>query len=332
MPTRDVALALDIGGTKLAGALVDAGGIVHVRRVRPTEGLRDADGDRLWGTLLGLVKEVLDAAGAAEVVGIGVGSAGPLDPIHGTVSPVNIPAWRCFPLADRLADSAPALPVRLAGDGICMAVGEHWQGAARGVDDVLAIVVSTGVGGGLILSGRLHAGRSGNAGHIGHVVVDMDGDPCACGGMGCVEAVASGPSMVAWARRNGWRPAGTVGDAAAAEVSAVDLAAAARAGEPVALAAFERAGRALAAGVASAAALCDLSHTVIGGGVARSADVLFPPLLAAFARYGRLGFIRDVRFETAKLGGAAGLVGAAALVFEPDRYSGRDVVCRSPSP
>src|SRR5262249_21315893 len=158
--------------------------------------------------------------------------------------------------AARFSAMFAGVPVYLAGDGMCAAAGEHWRGAAQKIDDVIVLVVSTGVGGGLIQGGRLFSGRSGNAGHIGHTVVDLEGDPCPCGGRGCVEAIASGPSMVAWAASHGWTGS-----------SAVDLAASARAGDSIALQAFERAGHAVAAGIVSAAAIADLSAAVVGGGV-----------------------------------------------------------------
>ncbi len=122
--------------------------------------------------------------------GIGVGSAGPLDPRRGTVSPVNIPAWREFPLVDTLGEVLPGRPVRLAGDAQCMALGEWWRGlaedgAARS-RAMLGMVVSTGVGGGFVLDGVPYVGPTGNAGHIGHITVDPGGEPCPCGGVGCV--------------------------------------------------------------------------------------------------------------------------------------------------
>jgi glucokinase len=141
---------------------------------------------------------------------VGIGSAGPVDPTHGTVSPVNIPAWRDFPLVEHVA-ALPAVAaghraVTLIGDGSAMAAGEHWRGAARGYDDALCLVVSTGVGAGLIVDGALRTGPSGNAGHLGHVTVDIDGEDCVCGSRGCVETIASGTSIARWAVRQGWSP------------------------------------------------------------------------------------------------------------------------------
>ncbi|GAA4557797.1 ROK family protein [Planotetraspora kaengkrachanensis] len=312
----DFALAVDIGGTKVAAALVAADGTVAERRVVPTAG--SPDPEEVWRPVAGLVADLRAAAGAGRVAGVGVGSAGPIHLPEGSISPVNIPAWRRFPLLERLAELVPGVPVRLAGDGSCAAVGEHWRGAGQGVDDLLAIVVSTGVGGGLIQAGRLVAGPTGNAGHIGHMVVDHDGVPCPCGGRGCVEAMSSGPSMVTWALKSGWQ-------APVPAPTGVDLADAARAGDPHANEAFQRSGRSLAAGIVSTAAICDLSRVVIGGGVAAAHDLLFPPLRAAIAEHGRLAFLRQLTVATASLGNAAGLVGAAALVLAPEAYAGRGV-------
>lgn len=184
-----------------------------------------------------------------------------------------------------------------------MAMGEQWCGAGRGAQFLLGMVVSTGVGGGLVLDGAPYDGRTGNAGHVGHVVVAPDGeDACTCGGRGCVETIASGPSLVRWARRHGWE--GT--DAKA-------LGGAANQGDELALKAFERGARAVAAMIASVGAVCDLDLVVIGGGVAKSGALLFDPLRAALTDYAGLEFLRGLRVVPAELGGDAGLVGAAAL-------------------
>ena len=126
----------------------------------------------------------------------GVGCGGPMAPAGETVSPLNIPAWRRFPLRARLADLV-GVDVAVDNDAKALALGEGWTGAARGAADYLAMVVSTGVGGGVVLDGRLLDGAGGNAGHIGHVVVEPDGRPCACGGRGCLEAEASGTAIAA---------------------------------------------------------------------------------------------------------------------------------------
>jgi glucokinase len=226
----------------------------------------------------------------------------------------------------------------------------------------MCLVVSTGVGAGLIVDGVLRLGPSGNAGHLGHITVDVEGEECPCGSRGCVETMSSGTSITRWAVQHGWRHAAsqpapasalaaqgvaaaavsaarstsaaahsdnvvvaaqTIAQAAAPlaataaignAVTAADIAASARAGDEIALAAFERAGRALAAGIAAAATLVDLRVAVVGGGVAKAGPVLFDPLRRHLARYASLPFTRDLEVLPATLGGDAGLIGAAAAL------------------
>jgi glucokinase len=240
---------------------------------------------------------------------VGIGSAGPVDASAGTVSPVNVPGWRDFPLVERVRAATGGLPVELIGDGVAITAAEHWQGAARGHDNALCMVVSTGVGGGLVLGGRLHPGPTGNAGHIGHISVDLDGDPCPCGSRGCVERIASGPNIARRALEGGWHP-GPGGDTSAAAVAG-----AARAGDPVAVASFERAAQALAAGIAATATLVEIDIAVIGGGVAGAGDILFAPLRKALTDYATLSFVRRLTVAPALMGTDAGLVGAAAAAL-----------------
>ena len=301
--TERLTLAVDIGGTKLAVALVDPAGAVVYKTTRFTPQCVGAE--ELWAAVEAMITGAIHRAGGM-LGAVGIASPGPLDLTAGTTSPVNIACWRNFPLRDRVAAAAPGVPVRIAGDALCMALGEHWRGAGRGAQFLLGMVVSTGVGGGLVLGGAPYLGRTGNAGHVGHVVVDPDGQPCACGGRGCVETVAAGPALVRWARANGWSaPPGAGGK---------ELAAAASVGEAVPTRAFHRAAAALAVMIASAAAVCDLDLVVIGGGIGRSGPVLFEPLRAAVASYAGLGFLSGLRVVPAALGADAGLVGAAALL------------------
>ncbi|HYO03393.1 MAG TPA: ROK family protein [Mycobacterium sp.] len=293
-------LALDIGGTKIAVGLVDPDGnlIHHAQLPTPHEGA-----EAIWSVAEGLLADAV-AVADGDVRGVGVASAGPIDLPGGTISPINITAWQHFPIVDRVA-TATGLPVRLGGDGLCMAMGERWRGAGRDAQFMLGMVVSTGIGGGLVLDGAPYDGRTGNAGHVGHVVVDPDGALCTCGGHGCVETVASGPHLARWARENGW--------AATPEADAKELADAANEGDPVALRSFRRGATAIATTIASVAAVCDLDLVVIGGGVAKSGALLFDPLREALTRYAGLDFIRGLRVLPAELRGDAGLVGAAAL-------------------
>jgi glucokinase len=309
-----LALAVDIGGTKLAVGLVEPAGRVVTWTLVPTPAGLDAE--QLWRTLDALITDVLDGASVtpADLVGCGCGCGGPMEWPSGVVSPLNIPAWRGFPLRRRLTERLGGITVRVHNDAICMVAAEHWRGAGRGRDNVLGMVVSTGVGGGLVLDGQLIRGASGNAGHIGHVVVDPDSGPlCGCGGRGCAEAIARGPALVLWAQAEGWRPDQK-------DATAKDLAADGALGHPIGLAAMRRAGRALGIAIASATSLCDLEVVSVGGGLSQAGPLLFDPLEEALRAHARLAFTRQVRVVPAALGQSAGLVGAAALIFAADRY------------
>lgn len=302
--TSRFALAVDLGGTKTESALVDTEGIVLAgsRFRAPTGPTRDSEG------LAASVTEVVTQAAAAlpsgaELIGAGIGSAGPVNEVDGRVSPLNLPAWREFPLRELVASSLPNTPVTLRMDGIAIALAEHWVGAARGYDNVMGMIVSTGIGGGLILHGNTVSGPTGNAGHIGHVEVAGFDDPCKCGGIGCVEAIASGPHTVAWANAQGW--VGSTGE---------ELAASNLAGDPIAAAAIERSGRAIGQAIASATALVDLEIVAIGGGFSLVSPDLFTHMRTAVATRKQFGFVTKVRIVPTGLSSDGPLIGAAALV------------------
>ncbi|MEU9734604.1 ROK family protein [Streptomyces sp. NPDC048002] len=299
--------ALDIGGTKIAGALIDDAGALLKRAELPTPARESTS--RLAGTVDAVIDELATHPAWGTVRGMGIASAGPVDTATGTVSPVNIPAWRAFPLVESVR-AHPMLfdgidPV-LIGDAVAVAAAEHWLGAARGAVNALCMVVSTGVGGGYVLDGRLHPGPTGNAGHIGHISVAMDGPPCACGARGCVEAYASGTAIARHAVQAGWTPP------PGQEPTAAAVAEAARAGDARALAAFDRSARALAAAIAGSATLLEIEVAVIGGGVAQAGDVLFTPLRRHLRGFAVLDFTRRLTVRPAALARDAGLVGAAA--------------------
>ena len=272
-------LAIDIGGTKQAVGIVDDGGHVVARTERPT------DRAEPWPGLAALVSATLDGVSAPPIA-VGVGCGGPMSAGGDLVSPLNIPGWRDFPLRPRLAELT-GLPVLVDNDAKALALGEGWCGAARGCSDFLAMVVSTGVGGGIVLDGRLLDGADGNAGHVGHLVVEPDGRPCACGSRGCLEAEASG------------------------------LAIAAITGHPPAdapLAVRERTGRLVGRAVADVCVLLDVGLAVVGGSVALGfGDVFFAAAQAELGRRARISFARGARIVPAGLGADGPLIGAAAV-------------------
>lgn len=294
-------LAVDLGGTKVEAALVSPSGeLVPGTRARAPTG-RTSSTQQLAAAVESVVSE---ARGDVVVAGVGIGSAGPISIGDGRVSPLNLPAWRDYPLRDQIAGLIPGAEVVLRIDGAAIALAERWVGAAVGADNLLGMVVSTGVGGGLILGGSVVNGPSGNAGHIGHVEVAGFDDPCFCGGRGCLEAVASGPQSVAWARAQGW--SGETGE---------DLAASAASGDTVARSAIERSARAVGQAIASATALVDLDVVAIGGGFSQSAPDYLDLVREPIARRD-WDFVRSVRVVPSGLSGEGPLIGAAALLLQ----------------
>lgn len=279
-------LAVDIGGTKLAAAVVDDGGDIVARAAAPTAG---ADAESLWDRL----RTVVDTAAAAHgFSACGVGCGGPMRDGGAFVSPLNIGQWRDFPLKARLAAHL-GVPVHVDNDAKALALGEGWRGAAAGAANYLAMVVSTGVGGGIVVDGRLLDGADGNAGHIGHLIVVPEGERCTCGARGCLEAEVSGTAL------------------------------ARRLGRPAAEAPPEwrvRCGTLVGRAVGSVANLLDLPLALVGGSVALGFG---EPFFAAAQReidlVCRLGFSVGARIAPVGLGADAPLIGAAAVARRQHR-------------
>jgi glucokinase len=275
-------LAIDIGGTKLAAGLVDDRGGVRWRASVPTP--RGTDAEALFSCLAALMA----TAPSGDVMVCGVGVGGPMVADGEQVSPLNIPAWRDFPLRGRLAQLT-GLPTFVDNDAKALALAEGWRGGAAGVDSYLAMVVSTGVGGGIVLNRRLLDGAEGNAGHIGHVVVVPDGRLCRCGGRGCLEAEASGTAIAAISGRP------------AAEADAALVA---------------RTGRLVGQAVGSVANLLDFKLAVVGGSVALGyGAAFFAAAQAQLDRGATLPYSRGARIRPVGLGPDGPLVGAAAVGF-----------------
>ncbi len=276
-------LAVDIGGTKLAAALVSGdGSIVATERVATPD---TDEAEEVFGALAAVVDRVRSTSAALPEI-CGVGCGGPMLADGETVSPLNIRAWNRFPLRERLA-AATGLTVAVDNDAKALALGEGWLGVARGVSNYLAMVVSTGIGGGIVLDGRLLDGALGNAGHIGHMVVEPDGRPCVCGGRGCLEAEASGLSIESMTGRP-----------------------AAQASDPE----RRRAGTLVGRAVASVANLLDLQLAVVAGSVALGfGESFFDAAQVEIELRARLDFSKSTRIIAAGLGADGPLVGAASV-------------------
>jgi glucokinase len=276
------ALAIDIGGTKLSAGIVDGEGKLLERRDTATPPTRDPD------VVLGALESLMDAFPWHGAMVCGVGCGGPMTPGGEAVSPIHIPAWRGFPLKQRLGD-ATGLPTFVENDAKALTLGEGWVGAAAGAQNYLGMVVSTGVGGGIVLEGRLLGGAAGNAGHIGHVIVEPEGRTCFCGSRGCLEAEASGRAIEAITGRPPWE-----------------------AGPET----VRRTGRLVGRAVVSTANLLDLQLAVVAGSVALGfGSPFFAAAQAEIDALAQLEFSRGTRIVPAALGPAAPIVGAAAVGF-----------------
>jgi len=289
-------LALDIGATKVAIAIIDERHQILERLEVPSN-----TGEVIWPSLEAAIK-------GFEVDLIGVASAGPIDRENGTISPVNIPQWRAFPIAENLMKLFPGRKVALLGDCTAVALAENRLGAGVRVSNMLGVVVSTGIGGGLVIDGKAFHGETGNAALFGHHSIAFDSDvKCDCGRIGCLETFARGPKMVEYARRFGWN--------AGQDFKA--LAQSAREGDPIALDAIDKGTLALAVGITNVLNILDLHTVVIGGGVSFSGPIYWEPFLQHFkAERNHAGFLDEVNVYPAKLQADAGLVGASLFAQE----------------
>ncbi|MDR7419289.1 MAG: ROK family protein [Armatimonadota bacterium] len=306
-------LGVDLGGTKILTALVNGRGQVlqRARIATPAGGPED-----VVAAIVATVHDVTHQAHleAGAVRGIGVGAPGPMDPETGVVfEPPNLPGWRDVPLGAMLTVRL-GMPAFVENDANAAALGERWAGAGAGIDDLIYMTVSTGIGGGLILNGDLYHGVSGTAGEVGHMVIDPRGPRCPCGRTGCLEAIASGTSIARDAREavRAGRPT-ALAALAPGDLDAAAVARAAHDGDPVAREIYARAASALGTGIANLVNLLNPAMVIIGGGVARAGDLIFAPVRRivrqeVFERPGAA-----VQIVPALLGDDVGAVGAAAV-------------------
>lgn len=312
-------LGIDVGGTKIAAALIDAEGHPHGLRAVPT--LAHEGAEAILGRILALARAVM-AKTSVMPAAVGVGTGGQVDPTTGEIlfATELLPGWTGLPLARRLRE-ALGVPVRVANDVHAMALGEAIYGAGRGVRYGLYVAVGTGIGGGWVLDGRLYYGRSGLAGSVGHVKVEPNGRPCTCGGRGCVEQYASGPAIAEHYRQL---------RGLAAIPSGQEVVAAMNAGDPLAHLAVQEAGRWLGLALASLVNAMEPDVIVIGGGVAAAGEPFFSAIRASLAQHA-LPSARSTSVIPAALGPHAGVIGAGVLarqelgsqgsVFSTDRQT-----------
>jgi glucokinase len=312
-----IVLGLDFGGTKLAAGLVDTtSGAVLRRAVCPTPAAGGAESS--LAAMVDIACDLLDTSLqplASSLSAIGVSFGGPVAPDGRTVRfSMHIPGWEGLPLAERL-EAMFGAPATLANDGDAAALAESRFGAGRGVQHMLYLTVSTGIGGGVIIGGQLHRGTRARGGEVGHQILKPDGPPCPCGRNGCLESLASGLAVAREARARlaapGRQPS-VLDQIALDVVTARDIAAAVVAGDALAQAVWAEAMEWLGIGVASACNLLDPGRVVIGGGLTRAGALLFEPVRRV-ADYRLMQ--PEIEIVPAALGDDVGILGGAALVI-----------------
>ena len=307
-------LAIDIGGTKLAAGVVDADGKMLERGEVPTlahEGLGP-----VLERIVALGRDLLARAAAQKepVQRIGIGCAGPVDLEAGKVfNPPNLPGWSEVSLV-RHIESALGLPAVLENDANAAALGEFRYGAGKGARSLVYFTVSTGIGGGIILDGKVWHGLKDAAGEVGHMTVCPEGPVCGCGNRGCLEAMASGPSIarrareaVATGRLTRLREVPVVTSAAVVRL--------AQEGDAVALEVWDAAVKHLGIGVVAVITILAPERVVLGGGVTGAGNFLFEPLRAEVRRRVKLAPVESVLILPAALGPDVGILGAAAVAM-----------------
>jgi glucokinase len=300
-------LALDIGGTKLAAGVVDTAGSVRSFIVESTQA--EEGPERGLERLFALGRSAVEESGVAwpAISAVGIGAGGPLDAARGVlIAPPHLPGWVNVPLT-QLAEEALGIPAALENDATAAAAGEHRFGAGAGTRHMVYLTISTGVGGGIVIDGRLYRGAGGNGGELGHVTVDYDGRPCrGCGRRGCLEAYVSGTSIAERAREAGMDGA-----------VAADVTAAAMAGDPVASAVWDETVNALACGLTSIVNLFEPELVVLGGGVVSgTGEQLLRPVRTRVLADSMPPAAAGVQIVEAGLGERVGVVGAAAIAIE----------------
>jgi glucokinase len=307
-------LGIDIGGTKLAAGIVSAEGNILVRGEIPTlarEGL-----EPVLDRIVGLGRDLLARAAAKKepVKRIGVGCAGPVDIGAGKVfNPPNLPGWSEVSLVERV-EAALGLPAVLENDANAAALGEFRYGAGRGARSLVYLTVSTGIGGGIILDGKVWHGLKDSAGEVGHMTVFPDGPLCGCGNRGCLEAISSGTSIARRARQalESGRPTRL---RELPEPKSADVVRLAREGDTIAREVWDESVKYLGIGVAAVITILAPERVVLGGGVTKAGDFLFDPLRAEVRGRVKLVPVELVPILPAALEGDVGILGAAAVAM-----------------
>jgi len=321
---KPLILALDIGGTKLACGVADIEGRLKSRATEPTD--QNASPRAIFDRLVLLSEAALKESRTSlrDIAGVGISYGGPVAYDAGTtITCHHLSGWENIPLKE-WARERFGLPVEMDNDANIAALGEAVYGAGKGHRFLLYLTVSSGIGGGVILDGKIHRGVSSLAGEIGHTVLEPNGPVCTCGKRGCLEALASGWSIARRAKQALQSLAGQalsgqtskcslLSNLPPDEVTAHAVAEAAEAGDALALSIINETADYLGRGIAAGINILNPSIVVIGGGVSKAGDVLFTPLRAAVAKYAVEGIAKAAAIVPAALGDDAAILGAVAL-------------------
>ncbi len=305
-------IGVDLGGTLIRAVRTDMAGGRGARSQLPTEA--ELGGDSVMERIYSAIDEVIAGVEPSEVQGIGIGAPGPIGKDGRIYDPPNLPDWGNFSITERIEDRFK-LPAMAGNDANVAALGEHRFGAGQGVDDLLYMTVSTGIGGGIISAGRLLVGTRGYAAEIGHQTLLPDGPLCGCGQPGHLEALASGPAIVRNAQERMKAGASSSLRDFGNELTGKSIAEAARDGDELALELFAQAGFYIGLGLVNLIHVLEPQRILIGGGVSQAGDLLFDPIRATVNQHVMSPIYREVQILPAELGADVGLMGAVALVL-----------------
>jgi glucokinase len=306
------AIGLDVGGTKIAGAVVDGTGAVLAEIVEPTP--EESDAAAVTAVLLDMIERLRRDS---DVAAIGVGAAGIVEWPAGKMLWAPNNAYRDWPVREQL-EKATGLPVVVDNDANVAALAEARLGEPY--PDMVLVTVGTGIGGGLVMNGDIYRGRTGLAAELGHIILNPDGPRCGCGNHGCFEAYASGTALTRMGRDAATDdPDGLIArlGAATGEITGQTVTTAARRGDPTARALFARLGRWLGVGIASLANIFEVDAVVVGGGLVETGEMLLAPARAAARKFAYAPTARGIApVLPATFGGDAGKIGAALLALD----------------
>ncbi|MDO8674073.1 MAG: ROK family protein [Dehalococcoidia bacterium] len=314
---RDLVVAIDLGGTRIRAALVNSAGKVLDRRSLPT--LAGEGRDSVIERILMAANQIIQTVGSERLSAIGIGAPGPLDFRTGVVmSAPNLPGWHDVPLRS-IMEASLGLPVVLGNDANLAAFGEATNGAGKGTDNLIYITVSTGIGGGVVVDGKLLLGERGLAAEVGHMAIEAFGPTCSCGNVGCLEALASGTAIARKARERIAAGCQTIISTLLAEqggeITARMVVEAAKQDDRLAKEIMEAAATYLGVGVVNLLHLFNPKMVILGGGVSHAGNLLFDPVKRVVAARAMPAYTEGLTITPAALGDDAGLLGAAALAL-----------------